>query len=153
MPTIKIATLEWHEETLPMMLGIDHVAMELKKIAQNDKSITIDLSIVMEKRDEKEDAVAPKKRTAKKGEKKIPYAEGVLLKLEEFEKLKTAWGPAGTQVLLDTLSNYKMSNGKKYKSDYHAMFTWVIPHCIEKAMICKPEENVDTSAFRKKGRR
>ena len=31
-----------------------------------------------------------------------------------------------TEWIIKTLHNYKMSSGKKYKSDYHAIFTWVI---------------------------
>jgi hypothetical protein len=31
-----------------------------------------------------------------------------------------------TEWIIKTLHNYKMSSGKRYKSDYHAIFTWVI---------------------------
>lgn len=50
--------------------------------------------------------------------------KSVFLSLEEIEKLKEKFG-AGYLWAVETLSNYKQSSGKKYKSDYHALIGWV----------------------------
>lgn len=50
--------------------------------------------------------------------------KSVFLSLEEIEKLKEKFG-SGYLWAVETLSNYKLSSGKKYKSDYHALIGWV----------------------------
>ena len=62
----------------------------------------------------------------KKIKDKVKYKECVFLTCEEFEKLKDKYGEQKTEKAIEALNNYKMSKGKKYKSDYHAILRWVI---------------------------
>lgn len=57
-------------------------------------------------------------------EEKVEIRENVFLTLKEIEKLKLDFGE-GYEWAIDTISNYKFSSGKKYKSDYHALIGWV----------------------------
>jgi hypothetical protein len=59
-------------------------------------------------------------------EKKIKYAEFVLILPEEYEKLLSEHGQKNTDTLISILNNYKGANGKKYKSDYRAILSWVV---------------------------
>lgn len=57
--------------------------------------------------------------------KKVKYKECVFLTPAEHEKLSKAHGPERLNSMIEILNNYKMQNGKKYKSDYHAILNWV----------------------------
>lgn len=57
---------------------------------------------------------------------KIDYAENVKLTEAEYQKLVDAHGEDDVRRLLEILSLYKTSSGKKYKSDYHAIIKWVV---------------------------
>lgn len=57
---------------------------------------------------------------------KIEYAEFVSMTAEEYEKLKTELTEPRAIKAIKILNNYKGSSGKKYKSDYMTMFSWVI---------------------------
>lgn len=54
------------------------------------------------------------------------YAESVRMTEEEYNKLKSANGEYVTNKAIQILSNYKLSSGKHYKSDYHAILTWAL---------------------------
>jgi len=56
---------------------------------------------------------------------KTKHREVVLLKKAEYDKLLKRNGEKNLNEILDVLNNYKMSSGKKYKSDYHAILNWV----------------------------
>lgn len=60
------------------------------------------------------------------GEEKIKFAENVLMTKTEFKKLSEAHGGIIAKKAIDILDNYKGSKGKKYKSDYRAILSWVI---------------------------
>jgi len=55
----------------------------------------------------------------------IKVAEYVSLYPAEIEKLKTTYGENNYLKMVDALDNYKGASGKKYKSDYRAILTWV----------------------------
>lgn len=61
-----------------------------------------------------------------KREKKHPYGEfkNVLLKEEEYEKLIQAIGEKNTLILIEELSSYMASKGKRYSSHYATIQTW-----------------------------
>lgn len=61
---------------------------------------------------------------AQKIDLKKEIYEGVRVTHEEDLKLRTLFGTAYAWAL-ETLSNYKLSKGKTYKSDYHALVGWV----------------------------
>lgn len=57
---------------------------------------------------------------------KEKYADDVRLYPEEYEKLIAEHGHEMTSELIRILDNYKVANGKKYKSDYRAILNWVV---------------------------
>ena len=57
--------------------------------------------------------------------KKNKYLECVELTDVEYEKLVVKEGGVNVKQAIEILNNYKMSTGKKYKSDYHSMLNWV----------------------------
>ena len=61
-----------------------------------------------------------------KKEKKSKYAEFVSLLQSEYGKLILEHGEENTKTLITILNNYKGSSGKKYKSDYLTILSWVI---------------------------
>ena len=54
------------------------------------------------------------------------YAEFVSMTKEEYKKLVDKYGKEFTDKCIEVLDNYKGSSGKKYKSDYRAILTWVV---------------------------
>jgi len=57
--------------------------------------------------------------------KKIKYSDFVEMTEEEYEKLIENYGEETVQSYVDDLNNYKGSTGKKYKSDYLTILTWI----------------------------
>ncbi|MCD7812006.1 MAG: hypothetical protein LUG91_09215 [Ruminococcus sp.] len=57
---------------------------------------------------------------------KKQYAEFVSLTEEEYNKLVDQHGEEATLECVEILDNYKGASGKKYKSDYRAILTWVL---------------------------
>lgn len=53
------------------------------------------------------------------------YADHVMMTVVEHEKLCSRFGHDNARAMIDKLDAYKGSKGKKYKSDYHAILTWV----------------------------
>ena len=45
---------------------------------------------------------------------------------DEYEKLVVAHGKELADQCIEKLDNYKGSSGKKYKSDYRAILSWVL---------------------------
>lgn len=64
--------------------------------------------------------------------KKKKYAESVLLFEIEYETLCNELGKDFADECIEVLNNYKLANGKKYKSDYHAIRSWVISRVSQK---------------------
>ena len=58
-------------------------------------------------------------------EPKVQWAEYVSMTNAEHQKLLDTHGPVDTARLIEILDNYKGSSGKKYKSDYRAILSWV----------------------------
>jgi len=57
---------------------------------------------------------------------KNKYAEFVAMTEEEYGKLCDEYGEINTKEAVKILDNYKGSKGKKYKSDYRAILSWVM---------------------------
>lgn len=66
-----------------------------------------------------------KKKVNETKENKNKYAEFVSLEESEYQKLITEFGESNTKKMIEVLDNYKGSSGKKYKSDYRAIHSWV----------------------------
>jgi hypothetical protein len=54
------------------------------------------------------------------------FLEFVRLSLSEYEKLCNRFTEKNVKNMIEILNNYKGSSGKKYKSDYHAILSWVV---------------------------
>ena len=67
----------------------------------------------------------------KEEEEKIHFAEFVAMTNVEYEKLVNTHGKNFTDQCITVLDNYKGSNGKKYKSDYRAILSWVVKRVEE----------------------
>ena len=69
-----------------------------------------------------------KKRNNKKESEKIKnnYADDVTLTQAEYNKLMSEHSKPFVDKCIEILNNYKLSKGAKYKSDYHAIRSWVI---------------------------
>jgi hypothetical protein len=65
-------------------------------------------------------------RKGKETERKGKYGDFVTLQKSEYEKLVAEYGEQGALEIIKILDNYKGSSGKKYKSDYRAILTWVV---------------------------
>lgn len=69
-------------------------------------------------------ASAPPKKKTPSSKKK--YAEAVTMTEEENQKLTGQHTTAFVEKCIEVLNNYKLSSGKRYKSDYHTILNWVI---------------------------
>ena len=69
-------------------------------------------------------ASAPPKKKTPSSKKK--YAEAVTMTEEEYQKLTGQHTTAFVEKCIEVLNNYKLSSGKRYKSDYHTILNWVI---------------------------
>ena len=67
-----------------------------------------------------------KKENIKEKDPKIHFAEFVTMTNAEYEKLVSTYSKEFADQCIEVLDNYKGSSGKKYKSDYRAILTWVI---------------------------
>ncbi len=72
---------------------------------------------------ELEKELKKEKEKEKKKEKK-EYAKNVKMKPEQYQKLITRFGEAGTEDKIERLSLYKTSKGKKYSCDYSTILNW-----------------------------
>lgn len=62
---------------------------------------------------------------------KVSVRDNVKLSLSEISNLETYYTKEEISSFYDKLSNYKASRGKRYKSDYGAIQTWVIESVLE----------------------
>lgn len=92
------------------------IPLERSFYAPMDKDKDKDIDKEKEKNKEKE----------KKKKEKKEYAEAVTMTEDEYNKLMSDYGEDCTTWCIDKLNNYKLSNGKRYKSDYRTILNWVI---------------------------
>ena len=74
---------------------------------------------------------------------KVQFAEYVSLTNDEFSSLVTLVGEHGAKRCIDILDNYKGSSGKKYRSDYRAIISWVVDRYNEEQKRGKPKKDKD----------
>ena len=65
------------------------------------------------------------KSSAKKEKEKIKFAEYVTMTNAEHQALIEKFGEQQIREMIEILDNYKGANGKRYKSDYRAILSWV----------------------------
>ena len=82
--------------------------------SENNDSLSSDLPV-------KESKV--NKSKVKDNKKK--YADAVLMTEKEYDKLLESRPKPFIDKCIEVLNNYKLSSGKTYKSDYHAILSWV----------------------------
>lgn len=95
------------------------------KEREREREIEIEKEIEKEIKNENENTHSP-------GNGKIKYAEFVLLKEEEYQKLVEKHDDLAVKRMIEILDNYKGSKGKTYKSDYRAILNWVEESYFEK---------------------
>lgn len=61
----------------------------------------------------------------------VKCAEYVIMKMKEYQTLVEKHGPDLTTKCIESLNNYKGAHGKKYKSDYRAILSWVLDKVID----------------------
>ncbi len=81
-----------------------------------------------EKEKKQQEKEEKKKQKAEKPPKpqKVQFAEAVTLFQSEYDKLVEQHGETFVKSCIEVLNNYKLSSGKKYASDYHAILNWVV---------------------------
>jgi hypothetical protein len=61
----------------------------------------------------------------------VNVKDNVILKITEKETLILKYKQKGYEWMINKLSNYKLSHGKKYKSDYGAINSWVVKEWLK----------------------
>jgi hypothetical protein len=72
-----------------------------------------------------------------KNVKKNKYADLVSMTEDEYQKLVDENGEVLTLKMIEVLDNYKGSSGRKYKSDYRAILSWVKDKVIKETLTKK----------------
>lgn len=85
-------------------------------------------------------ALSSEKNSDKDAEKK-KYADSVKLTEKEYDTLAAERGKDFADKCIETLNNYKLASGKKYKSDYYAIRSWVIDAVIRQTSYNAPKNN------------
>ena len=98
------------------------------KSNENQSHYSISNSISSSERKKEKEVLGEKE----KKEEKIHFAEFVAMTNAEYEKLISTYGKEFADQCIVTLDNYKGSSGKKYKSDYRAILSWVVDKQKEK---------------------
>lgn len=74
----------------------------------------------------KEELKNVKNEKKERKDKKIKYADDVSMTEKEYQTLVQEHGEERTKRMIEILDNYKVANGKRYKSDYRAILNWVV---------------------------
>lgn len=102
------------------------------KLVSVDRNLVNDDSMLTESTQSKRKETKTKKKNnnppipPKASTTKVQYAEFVAMTEEEYTKLVEKHGEQKARELIELLDNYKGSHGKKYKSDYRAILSWVL---------------------------
>lgn len=73
----------------------------------------------------------------------VRVRENVFLKEKQILKLKEKFSDEDCEWMFDKLSAYKLSKGKRYKSDYGAILSWVVDSLSE---VKKPPDKQESKA-------
>lgn len=71
------------------------------------------------------------KPSAKSVKQKTQYAESVYMTEKEYQTLLEKHDKAFVDRCIEVLNNYKLSSGRHYNSDYHAILSWVEKKVME----------------------
>lgn len=126
----------WNKDVYEMFMRGEIDLKEALEIARGRKTSQSDKNIA--------NIAVKDKVTVKVKDKdnvKDKVREYVTLTQIEFNKLISEHGEEATNWMLDKLNAYKLSNGKKYKSDYGAILNWVVKSYKEHKEKNKDESN------------
>ena len=73
-------------------------------------------------------------------QEKVQFAEFVSMTNVEYQRLIDTYGEADTKLMIEKLNNYKGAHGKKYKSDYRAILSWVADEVMIKKHLQQPKQ-------------
>ena len=113
------------EETKPYEEDMKNICNSYEEHMGNE-NININKNIINNKDNRKRGSKGEKE------EEKIHFAEFVSMTNAEYEKLVSTYGKEFADQCINSLDNYKGSTGKKYKSDYRAILSWVIDKVKQK---------------------
>lgn len=113
------------EETKPYEEDMKNICNSYEEHMGNE-NININKNIINNKDNRKRGS------KGKKEEEKIHFAEFVSMTNAEYDKLVSTYGKDFVDQCINSLDNYKGSSGKKYKSDYRAILSWVIDKVKQK---------------------
>lgn len=113
------------EETKPYEEDMKNICNSYEEHMGNE-NININKNIINNKDNRKRGS------KGKKEEEKIHFAEFVSMTNAEYDKLVSTYGKDFADQCINSLDNYKGSTGKKYKSDYRAILSWVIDKVKQK---------------------
>ena len=112
---------------------IDVIEHNSSQIPEKEEKVSECQDILSEQSEQKpvkdsivKDSTVKKKENVKEKPEKKKYADDVTLTEDEYSKLLSEFSEQFVGKCIEILNNYKMSKGKKYKSDYHAIRSWVI---------------------------
>jgi hypothetical protein len=91
-------------------------------ILRDNVNILREDSVILKQSKVKESKV----KESKEKEKKNKYMDSVFLTKTEHGELVKKYGANNTKKMIIKLNNYKEAHGKKYKSDYRAILSWVV---------------------------
>lgn len=101
----------------------EDVNVSVKEVLEKYRDLADDLPL---QKTPKVELVEQKTKSKPKEEKKKQYAEAVSMTEQQYsELLKLLKTDEEVQRWITRLSDYKMSTGKKYKSDYHTIRSWL----------------------------
>lgn len=102
-----------------------------KAYTELDKSSCIQNVYEMYTQNSIEENSREENRVVESSRGRTQYAENVKMTEDEFKKLVDQFGLEDTNRMIEILDNYKGSSGKKYKSDYRAILSWVVDRLKE----------------------
>lgn len=91
--------------------------------------------------------MTPEQKAKAEKAKKYKYGEFVSMTRDEYAKLCEKYGEEAAKGMIEILDNYIGSKGKRYKSHYRTILSWVADSYYEKQQrygICKPTKSPTT---------
>jgi len=115
-----------------------YIDFQYGELKENNR-VHVSVMTILEKEGAYKGLISPmetaKDKDKDKDKDKVKYKDNVLLLKKEHDTLIEKYGEEATEWMIDKLSNYKLSKGKKYKSDYGAINTWVVDDAKKKGII------------------
>lgn len=121
--------IEFDEGAIKVLERTFHAPMDKDMDMEKDKDIDKEI-------DKEKETIEEKKKVP------IKYSDAVTLTEDEHDKLCSELGEEGASWCIEKLTNYKLATGRKYKSDYRAILTWVINEYRKENRLNHTEQSV-----------